>query len=214
MGGGRRDRVREPAPRSLRVRAAGLLPGADAVSIERPARLTLRDRNVRVGAIGTRARAPVGATEPLAQEPGAVGGSGRGLELPRGRPDGGEAAEKWIRARVVAREHRPGLRHRARASGMCGGGRRWRRALMRLGRFHHQTRADSSLFLFFWPAEISGRKPSVVHNPTPPDAASSRQLRGRGRGSPGPRPGEPRARRLAFRRRSHGGASPAPAENP
>jgi len=188
MGGGRRDRMREPAPRSLRVRAAGLLPGADAVSIERPARLTLRDRNVRVGAVGTLARAPVGATEPLAQEPGAVGGSRRGLELPRGRPDGGEAAEKWIRARVVAREHRPGPRHRARSSAMCGGG--GGSGVVRCdeaGRFHPPLGGLCSCF--FWPAKMecaqtpppwftTRRRPMLRRLVNSVGAAAVRQARG------------------------------------
>jgi len=115
MGGGRRRWVREPALRRRRVPLARLFELANAVSLERPARLTLGDRDVRVRAVGTRARGgSVGAPSAklFAQEPLAIGGSRRGLRLPRRRPDRGEAADGRIGIRVVPSEHRPGLGHR------------------------------------------------------------------------------------------------------
>ena len=99
MGGGRRRWVREPALRRRRVPLARLFELANAVSLERPARLTLGDRDVRVRAVGTRARGgSVGAPSAklFAQEPLAIGGSRRGLRLPRRRPDRGEAADGRI----------------------------------------------------------------------------------------------------------------------
>ncbi len=203
MGGGRRRWVREPALRRRRVPLARLFELANAVSLERPARLTLGDRDVRVRAVGTRARGgSVGAPSAklFAQEPLAIGGSRRGLRLPGRRPDRGEAADGRIGIRVVPSEHRPGLGHRrVRFYDVW---RRLCRAFILLGSRRSYDFCHRHLF--------DSDKPRAP--PSQPDvgrhAASSRQLCGRGRGSPGPRPGEPRARRVTFRRRSHGGASP------
>lgn len=202
MGGGRRRWVREPALRRRRVPLARLFELANAVSLERPARLTLGDRDVRVRAVGTRARGgSVGAPSAklFAQEPLAIGGSRRGLRLPRRRPDRGEAADGRIGIRVVPSERRPGLGHRrVRFYDV------WRRRCRALFLLGSRRSYDSHRHL------LISDKPRAP--PSQPDvgrhAASSRHLRGRGRGSPGPRPGEPRARRVTFRRRSHGGASP------